>query len=296
MIYVCADDYGVSETACEHIEDCVKNGSLNKVSVLPNGRIPYCKERFSGEKIVQALHIDLVEGKPLSSPEDVSLLVSDNGYFKYSFIGLLLQSFLPRRKELEAQIYREIKAQITYWRTCFNDDTLPAIDSHQHTHMIPLIFRTLMRVIRDEGIHVEYIRIPAEPVFPYLMTPSLYFTYHPVNLVKQWLLKLLGLLNRKEFRKSGMKTAYFMGVLFSGKMNEKRVNKVLPHYFKLANKNNKDIELLFHPGYMEPEERVLAESKKTFKEFYLSEGRKIEFHTVMNLNLKEAKKKADDLL
>ena len=36
MIYFCADDDGISKTSNERIEYCLKNGALNKVSVLPN--------------------------------------------------------------------------------------------------------------------------------------------------------------------------------------------------------------------------------------------------------------------
>ena len=52
-------------------------------------------------------------------------------------------------------------------------------------------------------------------------------------------------------------------------MDEKRVRKVLAHYLKLAEKNSGDIELLFHPGYIENKDVFLDENKKRFKKFYL---------------------------
>ena len=39
MIYFCADDYGISEGANSRIENCLENGVLNKISVLPNGKV-----------------------------------------------------------------------------------------------------------------------------------------------------------------------------------------------------------------------------------------------------------------
>ena len=155
MVYFCADDYGISEDTNGRIENCLKNGVLNKISVLPNGEISDFKQRFSGKDMMISLHINLVEGRPLSNLNDVDLLVSESGYFKYSFIGLLALSLSPERKKFEKQIYKEIQSQVQFWKKAMGATQSVSIDSHQHTHMIPLIFKTLMRVIEDEGLNVE---------------------------------------------------------------------------------------------------------------------------------------------
>ena len=79
MIYFCADDYGISAYSNSRIENCLENGILNKISVLPNGEISDFKQRLSGNNTALSLHINLVEGRPLSEPNDVDLLISDNG-------------------------------------------------------------------------------------------------------------------------------------------------------------------------------------------------------------------------
>ena len=271
MVYFCADDYGISTYGNSRIEDCLENGVLNKVSVLPNGEISDFKQRLSGNNTTTlSLHINLVEGRPLSNPDDVDLLVSESGYFKYSFIGLLALSLSPKRKKLEKQIYKEIQSQIKFW------------NSHQHTHMIPLIFKTLMRAIEDEGLNVQSVRIPAEPISPYVFTPSLYFEYNLIGLIKQWLLKTFALVNRRELKKSKIQSAYFMGILFSGKLNEARIRKLLPHYLKLAKKHNKNIEIGFHPGYIKDGEKLLDGSRQDFRKFYFSPWRNIEHETLIN--------------
>lgn len=292
MLYICADDYGLSTVNCINIEKCLKSGALNKISVLPNGKIENLKNRFPNDDVILSLHINLVEGKSFANPKNLNLIVSDNGYFKNSFCGLLLLSVSRKRKEFEKQVYTEIREQVKYWRENCTTKKAIVLDSHQHVHMIPLIFKTLMRVIKDEKIDVEYLRYPAEPIMPYLFTPSLYLTYNPVNLIKQWLLKIFGMVNKKILIESGVNTAYFMGVLFSGHMDWKRVSKVVVHYFKIAEKNNKDIELLFHPGYIENEEDLLDISKKSFNRFYLSQGRKVEFDSLIDMKLKNDMKEA----
>ena len=144
MVYFCADDYGISTYGNSRIENCLENGVLNKVSVLPNGEISDFKQRLSGNNTTTlSLHIKLVEGCPLSNPDDVDLLVSESGYFKYSFIGLFFLSISNKRKEFEKQVYTEIQSQIKFWKEAVGENNPVSIDSHQHTHMIPLIFKTL---------------------------------------------------------------------------------------------------------------------------------------------------------
>ncbi len=282
MIYFCADDYGISDGANIRIENCFRNGVLNKISILPNGKISDFKKRLSGKDAVLSLHINLVEGRSLSNPNDVDLLVSKNGYFKYSFIGLLALSLSPKRKKFEKQIYKEIQSQIKFWKKAMGETLPVSIDSHQHTHMIPLVFKTLMRVIEDEDLNVEYMRIPAEPILPYIYSPSLYLEYNPSGIVKQWLLKTFAFINRKELKKRKIQTAYFMGMMFSGKLNEVRIKKLLPHYIGLAKKHNKDIEIGFHPGKINDTEELIDEIRQDFKKFYFSLWRDIEYETLIN--------------
>lgn len=286
MVYFCADDYGISKESNSRIEKCIENGILNKISVLPNGELTGYKQRLAGSNTQLSLHINLVEGYPLSSPEEVNLLITDKGSFKYSFIGLFFLSLSPKRKEFEKQIYTEMKNQIRFWKQQVGEKASICIDSHQHVHMIPLIFKTLIRTIKDEEVNVSSLRIPAEPISPYLLTPSLYLTYNPINIIKQWVLKFFALLDRKALEKSGINYAYFMGILFSGKMDEKRINKALVHYLKIAEKNNRNVELAFHPGYLEKGEKPIPGSKESFGKFYFSPWRKVEYDTLINLQSK----------
>ena len=278
MIYFCADDYGISSQSNTRIEECLKNGVLNKISILPNGNASNFRERLLDENVKLSLHLNLIEGYPLSKKEDVSLLVTDKGFFKYSFIGLFFLSIFGNRNLLEKQIYNELKMQIDFWKKKMGEKTPILIDSHQHTHMIPLIFKTLMRVIREEEVEVEYLRIPAEPILPYIKSPSLYLKYGPVGLVKQWLLKFLNLVNRKELKKANIKTAEFMGILFSGQLTEDKINKLLPYY----KKQNENIELTFHPGYLESGETLIDGCKPSFNKFYYSKWRRKEYDTLLN--------------
>ena len=74
-----------------------------------------------------------------------------------------------------------------------------------------------------------------------------------------------------------------MGILFSGKMNEKRVSKLLPKYINYAKRNKKEVELVFHPGYLESDEEMMKGIRIDFEKFYYSPWRKVEFDTLKNL-------------
>ena len=149
--------------------------------------------------------------------------------------------------------------------------------------MIPGVFKMMLTVLKDENIQPQHIRIPIEPLSPYLAMPSFYLTYNPINIIKQWLLNFLWLFNKKVAMKHQITISYFLGVLFSGEMDEKRVLKILPKYCKLAEKSGADIEVLFHPGYMERPDHDFDAKNVVFDKFYLSHKRKTEFDSLMNL-------------
>ena len=218
----------------------------------------------------------------MAKPEEIPLIAHKDGSFKHTFQGLFKLNLL-HKKRFEAQIYKEIKGQVTYWKSILPNDLPFCIDSHQHTHMIPSVFKALVKVLKEENIRVDYLRIPAEPLMPFIKTPSLYFTYSLVNIIKQWLLNLLWLIDKKELKDFNIPTALFFGILFSGEMDQKRVAKILPQYIKLANKTSRDIEVLFHPGYLEENETDFKNKNIVFKDFYLSKNRKTEFDSVMEL-------------
>lgn len=275
-IYVHADDYGMTPVTCQRIQDCWEHGCLNSISVVPNGCIEYAFQCKKEKDIPCAIHLNLVEGKGLMPAKQIDLLVGPNGYMKNSFFSLLMLSLSPERKRLEEQLYLEIREQILSIIKHLGDGERVFLDSHQHTHMIPLVFRTILRVVEDCKIPVEYMRIPAEPILPFLLEPSLYPTYRPINLIKNRVLNFLWLFNQKAFQNSGISSALFCGIIFSGNMDADRVMKIFPHFYKKAEKNECDLEFLFHPGYVEQNEAFMDPYKKSFHQFYLSEGRKIE--------------------
>ena len=51
----------------------------------------------------------------------------------------------------------------------------------------------------------------------------------------------------------------------------------------MAEKQGKDIEVLFHPGYLDKSEIDFKSKNIVFEKFYLSENRKTEFDSAMKI-------------
>lgn len=286
VIYFHSDDYGMTSHSDDRIEACWKDGCLNSVSIVPNGVLDEAIARLqtpSGRNVRTVVHINLVDGKALSPVDKVSLITDAEGYFRYSFGGLLLLSLSSKREKMKKQIYDEMLLQLKTVVAALPADAVICIDSHQHFHLIPLIFKTMLAVIEDSGIKISAMRIPSEPIRPFLLCPSLYLTYKPINLIKQWVLKFLYNFDRRAHRQSQIPSPVFCGILFSGRMSLERVEKVLPHFYRIAEHQGRDLELLFHPGGVEPGEALFDPKKTTFHPFYLSSGRKDEYFALHTL-------------
>lgn len=278
-IWLHADDYGMGKDSSYKILECWEKGYLDSVSLFPNGHCEDMEALVKKEGLKVRLHLNLVEGKCLSNPDQVNLLVDADGYFRYSFIGLFFQLLSKRRKAVQEQIGIEIEKQLCVFCDLMGTKTI-GLDSHQHVHMIPGVFQTLCKVLRAQQVQLDTLRIPAEPIIPFVKHPSLYKTYKPVNILKNFLLNFLYLMDRKEIQCLGIQKNVFMGVWFSGFMDEERIKKVLPDFKRIMKRKNCQLEILFHPGRIQKAEEALDCRK--FVEFYLSEGRKNEARTLMS--------------
>ena len=191
LVYFHADDYGMTPPSDALIRNCQQNGCLNSVSIVPNGALEASVEQLRSSGLKLAVHLNLVEGKALSPAASIPLLVRPDGSFSNSFTGILRLSLSSKRKEFAAQLYQELERQLLAFAALFPAGTPLRIDSHQHVHMIPLVFRTLLQVLLDHHLPVEHLRIPAEPLSPFLGAVRLYPTYSAVNAVKQIVLNLI---------------------------------------------------------------------------------------------------------
>ncbi len=281
-----ADDFGANEEVSEHILDCYREGALNSLSILPNSPwLARCMEMLEPyrKKVAVSIHFNLAEGHCLADPREVPWLVDERGMFAISFFKVLLLSFTGRRRELKRQIRTEVQAQLE--RMLPYVSTL-RIDSHQHYHMIPVVLESILEAAG--GHEIAFIRIPAEPIVPFLRHPGLYKTYRPINLVKNLVLHMLRLLDEPLLRPYRKKTAVFFGIVLSGGMDLKRVRILLGDFKRIADKKRLPLEVLCHPGRGMEAERLMDPENALCKEFYMSHNRSMEKETLMKIEQAQA--------
>lgn len=305
-----ADDYGANREISRQILDCCKNGgALNSLSVLPNSpHLEECMKMLEPyrERLAVSVHLNLAEGPCVADPGQVPWLVDQRGMFSISFLKVLLLSFTGRRLELGRQIRMEMEAQIE--RMLPYVDTL-RIDSHQHYHMIPIVLESILEAAGAAGTarrrkkagassgrpvdkddrksknmpEIEFIRIPAEPVLPFLKHPAFYRTYRPVNLVKQAVLRILYRMDRKLLEPYQKKSAVFFGILLSGGMDLKRVEKLLPDFQRIADKRGTLLEVLCHPGGVKDPQTLMDSENRDCAMFYTAPGRRAEKKMLLHI-------------
>lgn len=283
-IWFHADDFGVTAEQSERILSCFQSGVLNSISVLPN--TPALRESLErlnqadpdGTQIRRVLHLNFVEGKPLAGAENVPDLVDNTGYFNRSFIQFFRWNYTRRgskRRELVRQIKLEIAAQLqAVTGAC--DYRISAVDSHQHYHMIPIVFDSLMEVLADKGMgggEIHQIRIPVDPAAPLWSNAQMRRGVPKINWVKWCILRIYAERNKKLLHRRGIETPVFFGIFYTCEMKKEVVETLLPAYRHYADDKGQSLELMFHPGRLADDKELLDARSKDLAVFYMSDNR-----------------------
>ena len=289
MIEFHADDYGLFPAQSRRILACRQRGALNGTSLMPNSpHLAECLEMLRpwAAGMHLTVHLNLMEGKSLSPIGALPLLTDKEGVFAVPFLTLLLAPLSPKREEYRRQLKTELRAQIRAVRPFLTELGAPLrLDGHAHWHMLPIVFDALMDVIREDELPVRYIRMPAEPLGLYARHLGHIFPFHPINLVKTTLLRLLCRRNRRRYRHelSGMEQALFLGVLFSGGFTLDKFRLLLPDAVRLAKKRDWQLELLAHPGAVYEPEDIRALTNRDDVAFLTSPARQKEAEAFLKL-------------
>jgi len=282
-ILVSADDFGLSEGITTNILDAVDHGVVTSVSIIANGAGfehaigEYRKRRG----LFLAVHLNLMEGRPLCPVDQVPDLVDEQGCFRHSFQSLWLthlRAESARRAELCRQVRAEFRAQLKRVAGCIEPHYNLRVDSHLHVHMIPFVFDVLMD-LHDE-FQFEYVRCLAEPLFLTFNGLESLRNYAGLNVAKHAILNTLARRALPRLRSRGIAHCrHFIGVLFTGNMREEAVGAALA---RLESRCRADelVEILLHPGGAAPGEEWVWIGKPAFLNVYYSGWRKRERDTL----------------
>jgi chitin disaccharide deacetylase len=176
------------------------------------------------------LHLNLIDGDPILSREEVSQLVREQGEFDRNMARAGLRFFVF--PSVRCQLAKEIRAQFTAFRA--TGLHLDHVNAHKHMQLHPSVARLIIEIGHDYGMTA--VRIPAEPVsvlrraFPEegVRTPL----YHP------WVSLL-----RRRVRRAGLcANDHLFGLAWSGGMVEERIAKLIAHLPDGVS------EIYFHPA------------------------------------------------
>jgi predicted glycoside hydrolase/deacetylase ChbG (UPF0249 family) len=304
IIDIHADDYALTVNTSKDMLECMREGKLDSISIVPNtSAFEQCMEMLY-EQIpslpflpLMSVHLDFVEGRSLAGCKDVPLLTREGSdLMGLSWGGLFTLSYLPwKRGEAKKQLKREIKAQIEKTQRAVEHCLEIAkkagvpcaqkglrIDSHQHAHMIPVVWEAVTEVVAEEKYPLEYIRNSKEVLGVFLSETSLWRTYRPINFIKNRLLALYSHKADRYCQAHRMEQMYLWGLVMSGRMDQDRVEKLYGKMTAKADKDGRRLEILFHPGLTLPEEVSEELGDAAAEEFYLSPDRHTEKTTVMS--------------
>ncbi|MCF8256979.1 MAG: ChbG/HpnK family deacetylase [Flavobacteriales bacterium] len=145
-----SDDFGITESVTDAIVATHTMGIMTSTTIMMN--MPACDYAISMAtnypELGVGIHLNLTEGRPVSSADSVPLLLDDHG----SFLNNARQRrnlLFGREKTEQAKI--EIKAQMT--KLLDLGLTPTHFDSHHHITGVPCAFLASAEVAKEMGIN-----------------------------------------------------------------------------------------------------------------------------------------------
>lgn len=289
LVDIHADDYGYSLNTSKDILDCVKKGALTSFSIISNNNdFDRCVDLLYKEipnfpyLPLMSVHISLPEGKGEILP--------------ISWAKLFLFSYSFSRNEYKNKLKKEIKKQIDDVSIVVNkcieiakknnikySQKALRIDTHVHSHPIPIVWDALKEVLEEGNYDIEYIRNPKEPIIPFIKHIELIKSYGLVNMIKNRILMLYSRKIDKYCERYNLPKMYMWGLMMSGCMDFDRIEVLYDDVYNYALKHNRNLELLFHPGRASIDEYSKEMDPSYFRDANLSINRNIEKESVLKM-------------
>lgn len=310
ITFIHADDFGITPGQAKAIlslsSSCGGSGALNSVSIFANSPAFYEAASLAQPYVRRGvlrvcLHLNLVEGPSVADPKRIPLLVNERGMFDNNFMGLFKLG-ITNKGEAFNQLVIECRSQIQRFLSAFPDQQLSfQLDSHQHVHAVPIVYRALAQALAKENCLVKRLREPIDPLPLYRTcvegdskesagssTPQARNTPMRIPMVNRAKIVLISALWRKcsvndiPWAPNRPASApLFSGVALSGRMDEFS-KPLLASFQHEATRQNRDAEILFHPISV-PIEKCLDPLNKPFAEACASVSRNHEAELIRKL-------------
>jgi hopanoid biosynthesis associated protein HpnK len=238
-----ADDFGLTSGVNRAIAEAHRAGIVTSSTLMANSQafaeaVNLAKQ---SPNLSVGCHVVLTDGAPLSPLEKIPTLLSRNGnanQFRESLASFVLAALRGRLSQQE--IADEIAAQISKLQAA--GISVTHVDSHKHTHIFPVIFKPLLAVARDLGIHA--VRNPFGPLktlaYAHLMRrPKLWTRYTEFGILRHFAQQF-----RKQVEAHGMVTPDgSFGIVVTGALTQELFDAVIGCIPEGT------WEFVCHPGY-----------------------------------------------
>ncbi|MBF1318589.1 MAG: ChbG/HpnK family deacetylase, partial [Megasphaera micronuciformis] len=228
------DDFGIHEAVNEGIYSAYGQGVLTSTSLLAQGPAFDDAVRMSKEcnRLGIGIHLCLVGSLPtVLSPREVPSLVESDGLLPDNYMTFIKRVYTGKIDF--SQVYAELSAQIE--KILDSGIRVTHIDSHQHLHVLPPVWKITVALMKKYGIH--RVRIPREASTFKMLTAS------PARVFgRDGLTVLAGRAAREAERLGFSLTDYFWGMVDGGNMTEVNLQYILRRLpFGIH-------EIMMHPG------------------------------------------------
>lgn len=142
-----ADDYGYGRKVNTKIDLLCKKGKLVGYSILATHLDNINSTHDTGKDILVGLHVNLVEGFPVSDPAEISSLIDKKGRFYPLWIFV---ARITLRLVKTKHLMKEINAQ--YKKLTNVGFEVSYIDSHQHTHALGIVHGSVEKIARKNNL------------------------------------------------------------------------------------------------------------------------------------------------
>lgn len=228
-----ADDFGLSEKTNFEIIKSYRHGLLRSASLMANGNsFDHAVRMLSDNPGLDiGVHLTLVTERPLLEPDNVKSLLIINGLLNKSGVKFAKKYFLKKIDLFEVE--SECSAQIE--KILANGIKPTHIDSHQHVHILPDIFR----IVTDLAIkyNIPFIRLPKEDFQNYMLRDPRFYG-------RIFQMFLLNILCSRQKRNDLLSVDHFAGFYFGGHLNKNNILRIINNL-----PSDGVCELMCHPGF-----------------------------------------------
>jgi hopanoid biosynthesis associated protein HpnK len=242
-LIVNADDFGLTPGVNRAILEAHQRGIVTSATLMANGRSfqEAVKATPQVPKLAIGCHVDLIQLRPVSPPEQVPTLVVGSA-FRPGFTRFA--SSAMRGRVSVDEIAAEAAAQIRKLQAA--GIQVSHFDTHKHTHIFPPVLKSVLRGAKECGVRA--VRNPFEPesTIPFRRLMARW------GLLLRWTavqsLRTLARDFRRTVEAAGLLTTDgAIGVALTGRMDQRSIGEALRRIPEGT------WELVTHPGYTDPE-------------------------------------------